>query len=88
MCDTQAGFFVDENVSRTIIEAMATSTKEKFLDTNGAAKALGLSQIRVRQLCQDGRLGTLVGSRYVITAEEIERFKKIPRKPGRPTRDY
>lgn len=55
--------------------------------TTAAAEYLGLSTARVRALCAAGRLGRKVGLRaYLMTADELRRFKKILRKPGRPTK--
>ena len=55
-----------------------------LLTTAEAAAELGVTAVRVRQLCQEGRLGEEFGDRWVITREEIERFKQIPRINGRP----
>jgi len=49
-----------------------------------AAKELELSPSRVRQFCQQGRIGTPYGWQYLITREELETFKEIERPPGRP----
>jgi len=48
-----------------------------------AAEYLGLSSVRVRQFCLEGRLGQKVGNQYVISRDELEQFAKIPRYPGR-----
>lgn len=49
------------------------------------AERLGLSKRRIQQLCEDGRLGQLVGDAYyVILEDELKKFAKIPRNPGRP----
>ena len=53
-----------------------------LLSTAQAADIMGISEIRVRQLCQDGRMGHKVGDTWVITPEEIEANKV--RKAGRP----
>lgn len=62
---------------------MASGTRD-LLTTADAAQALGVSEVRVRKLCRDGRLGTLFGDRWLITPEELKAFKKLPRPPGRP----
>ena len=49
-----------------------------------AAKRLNLSERRVQKLCQDKRLGQLVGDIYVISEDDVKRFAKLPRKAGRP----
>lgn len=56
----------------------------KLLTTNQVAKALNLSSSLIRRYCREGRLGQRVGSRYIITADDLEEFKKIPRKVGQP----
>lgn len=47
-----------------------------------AAERLGLTPQRVRQFCRDGRLGQRVGRQWIITEEELEHFRSIPRLPG------
>ena len=49
-----------------------------------AAKELDLSETRLRVLCNEGRLGTKVGRQWLITREELDEFKEMPRNPGRP----
>lgn len=49
-----------------------------------AAVLIGVSPIRVRKFCQEGRLGQKIGDQWLITDEEIRLFKQIPRKRGRP----
>lgn len=51
------------------------------------AEELELTPQRVREFCQQGRLGRRVGRQWVITREELEAFKQIPRPPGRPRKD-
>lgn len=51
------------------------------------AKALGLSEGRVRVLCQHGRLGQRVAGVWLITTAELEAFKRTRRGPGRPPAD-
>ncbi len=58
----------------------------ELLSTAQAATALGITEMRVRQLCQDGRMGRRIGDTWVITPEEIE-ANKI-RKAGRPAVEY
>jgi hypothetical protein len=55
-----------------------------FWSTSKAAQFLGLSEIRVRQFCKEGRLGTKVGNSYVITDEELREFAKNERPTGKP----
>ena len=53
-----------------------------LIGMNEAATILGLSKIRVKQLAQQGRIGQLVGGRYIFLREELENFAKIKRPPG------
>ena len=55
-----------------------------ILSTKDAAQILHLSEPRVRQLCQQGRLGTKVGRQWIITSAELKAFKNKPRPDGRP----
>ena len=52
-----------------------------LMTTGQAGKRLGLSQRRVRALCDAGRLGTQVLGRWLITEAELRDFKPNP--PGR-----
>lgn len=56
----------------------------ELLSVKEVAGELGVSENRVREYCQEGRLGEKVGRQWVITREELEAFKKIPRKRGAP----
>lgn len=61
---------------------------EAMFSIKQAADLLGLSDRTVRWHCLEGRIGTQVGGgkhrRYVITASQIKRFKKMPRQVGNP----
>lgn len=53
------------------------------ITTAEAAELLGVTEIRVRQLCQDGKIGRKFGNQWLLTSEEIERFKpNYKRTPG------
>lgn len=54
----------------------------RLFDTKTAAEKLGVSERRVRVFCEEGRLGTRLGGRWVITEAELRTFK--PRPTGRP----
>lgn len=56
----------------------------ELLSVKEVAEELGVSENRVREYCQEGRLGGKVGRQWVITREELEAFKKIPRRHGAP----
>ena len=55
-----------------------------LLSVAEAAERLGVSVVRVQQLCKAKRLGQLVGKVYVIPEEELKKFAKKPRPAGRP----
>ena len=58
---------------------------DRLLSVPEAAAYLGLSAVRVRQLCQEGRLGCRVGERsYAITESELRAFRRLKRPAGRP----
>lgn len=65
------------------IGGMSVSTLE-LMTPEQAAKELGVSADRVRQFCKEGRIGQKVGGRWVIPADEVKMFQKIPRGTGRP----
>lgn len=50
-----------------------------------AAEELDLTQHRVREFIRDGRLdSTRIGPLYFISRKDLNAFKKIKRKAGRP----
>ena len=53
-----------------------------LLDTKEVAARLGVSEQRVRQLCEEGKLGGKFAGRWAITEAELRTFKLPPR--GRP----
>lgn len=59
-------------------------SKTDLLTTADAARELGVRVRWVRRMCQQGRLGELVGGRYVIRRAELQEFKCHPRRRGRP----
>ena len=54
----------------------------KLFDTKKAGRKLGISERRVRALCEEGRLGTQISGCWVISEAELRAFK--PRPTGRP----
>jgi excisionase family DNA binding protein len=56
----------------------------ELLTVKQTAKELGLSPRRVREFCEDGRLGTRYGWQWLISREELEAFKKLDRPAHRP----
>jgi excisionase family DNA binding protein len=59
----------------------------ELLTIKQVAEELGLSENRVREFCQEGRLGEKVGHQWIITRAELEDFKKIPRERGNPRKN-
>ena len=57
---------------------------EGLFSTAEAAEQLGITESLVRRYCREGRIGSRVGERWVISADEIRLFGKIKRTPGRP----
>jgi len=59
--------------------------KSNYLTTAEAAKAIGVSVIRVRQFAQNGRIKShRLGPIIVFESSDIEKFAAIPRVHGRP----
>ena len=56
----------------------------KLVDTKEAAARLGVSEQRIRQFCEGGRLGRKFAGRWVMTEKELRAFKLRP--TGRPTK--
>jgi excisionase family DNA binding protein len=53
----------------------------ELYDCPGAAAYLELSASRIRQLCLSGELkAEKVGNRWIITLDELKRFKAAPRR--------
>ena len=57
---------------------------EELFDVREAADHLGLKPRTVRGYCIQGRLGRKVGSRWLISSADLERFAQEPRPVGRP----
>jgi excisionase family DNA binding protein len=56
-----------------------------YMTTAEAAKALGVSVIRVRQFAEKGRIHSIrLGPIIVFDSRDIEKFAAIPRVHGRP----
>lgn len=56
----------------------------ELLDIKHAAAELDIAVVTLRLYCQQGRIGTKVGTQWVITRTELEAFKAMPRLVGRP----
>jgi len=55
---------------------------EKILSVTQAAEELGLTPVRVRQFCQEGRLGMKAGKFWIIREKELRKFAKQVRQWG------
>jgi hypothetical protein len=58
----------------------------ELLTVAQVSKELSISENRVREYCQGGRLGRKVGRQWIITRAELDEFKVKPRRAGRPPR--
>ena len=58
---------------------------DELLSTSEAAGELGITDALVRRYCRDGRLKAVrLGERsWAIARKDLEKFKTIPRLPGR-----
>ena len=61
-------------------------TVGEFMSVNDAAVVIGCTAGRIRQLLLAGdMLGEKLNERaWIIPKSEVQRFKKKPRRPGRP----
>lgn len=59
------------------------------MTVDDVANELGVSPKRVREYCNQGRLGMKFGRQWIVTREEFEHFVKneYTGKPGRPRKD-
>ncbi len=57
-----------------------------LLDTKQAAVRLGVSEVRIRQFCEQGRLGRKFAGRWLGTEAELRAFKLRP--TGRPSKKH
>ena len=57
----------------------------QLLTTKDVAKAMNLSETRIRQFCQEGRLGQKFNRRFIILREDLRRFMQETRTNGRPS---
>jgi len=59
--------------------------KERYYSVREVASLLGVSRGRVHQFVCEGRLEpSRIGNVLVFGQKELDRFRKIPRLPGRP----
>jgi excisionase family DNA binding protein len=60
-------------------------TDDEILTLPAAAESLGMSHVNLWRLVKAGRIPTVqIGRVRGITRAELERFRALDRKPGRP----
>jgi excisionase family DNA binding protein len=65
---------------------MEMAIADDLMNSVEAAEALGITRLRVWQLVKLGRIkAETIGRTMLFERTEIARFKKIPRKVGRPS---
>jgi len=62
----------------------ATMEDEQLMGARQAQELLGISRGRIHQLARRGDIGRKVDGRWLFTRAELEAFKAIPRRAGRP----
>ena len=67
-----------------MVMATKKNTTPKLYDVQDAAKFLGVSRERIQQLVSKHGIGQLIGNTRVLTSEELQKLKAIPRTIGRP----
>jgi len=72
-------------VTHTALALKDMETFSGYLSVEDCAIKLGVSPRRVRQFIEEGRLPAIKISRqYFISKEALNRFRRLPRKIGRP----
>ena len=56
----------------------------KLYTADEVAKLLKVNASLIRRYCRQGRLGKYLYGRWLISPDELERFKAVPRKVGNP----
>ena len=68
-----------------MIDAAKKDKPTEYVPLVDVAQELGLSDRQVRYICEQGQLGNKMGKHWVITRDELNTFKSVPRRgPGRP----
>lgn len=57
----------------------------ELLGIKTAAAELGIAVTTLRFYAESGRVGQKVDGKWIFTRDDLERFRSIPRKPGRPS---
>ncbi|HHY44802.1 MAG TPA: helix-turn-helix domain-containing protein [Firmicutes bacterium] len=85
--DARGTIEVLDDVHPKWAEEALESLGDMVLTTGEAAAMLGVTEMRVRKLCQDGRMGYKVrqDGQWIIPLRDVEGFQR--RKPGRPKKE-
>ncbi len=85
--DARGTIDVLDDVHPKWAEETLASLGDLPLTTAEAAAMLGVTEIRIRKLCQDGRMGYKVrrDGTWIIPLRDVERFER--RKAGRPKKE-
>lgn len=78
----------DEDVEQLIKIRSETEQPEGTITVAQAAKKIGISSSRVRQLCNEHDIGSKSGQTRYLTLDDLRELKAIPRKPGRPRTNF
>ena len=72
------------NTIEDMTVATVTRARIRFVTVDEAAEIIGVSSVRIRQFCQDGRLGEKLGNHWLITEDDARDFAEKERPQGRP----
>ena len=65
---------------------MLETKEQRYLTTEEAARATGVTRWRVWQWIKEGRLmAQRAGTLWLIPEDELRKFQQVPRKAGRPS---
>ena len=75
----------DNNGKRqvTVMDVLRHFGSDHLWTVNQVAGLLSLHPSGIRKYCAEGRMGSKVGSSYVISSRDLEAFLADERKPGR-----
>lgn len=65
---------------------MATTINDIYT-VSEVAEIMGISPSRIRQICIEHDIGTVLGKTRVFTKSELKRLQDVPRTIGRPRKE-